>query len=194
MLVAVAVWAAWPTAAHARRDEPLSITSTPDGARVYIDGKYVGRTPLALEFPCSNVGDRRYRIERDGCAPAEGILNARVAPGRIVGAAFCFAINLIFQCTMYYQPVVANLECAPGAAAETWREESRADTPVAPKDLPPPPTDIGRAAPPAAATSSDADAKAVKELRDLEQLHTSGALTDKEYKAARERVLRQLGE
>jgi len=90
--------------ASALRRRAASFHSSKDVSQVYIDGKYVGDTPLSLDFSCGEVGDRRYRIEHDGCDPAEGILNARVSPAAIVGAAFSAGISLIFVC-----PVTSNL-------------------------------------------------------------------------------------
>lgn len=83
--------------ARALRMRDATFHSNRDGSKVYIDGKYVGDTPLELEFHCGDIGDRRYRIEHEGCEPAEGILNARVSAGSIVGASFTAGITLIFS-------------------------------------------------------------------------------------------------
>jgi hypothetical protein len=42
----------------------LSIDSRPTGAKVFLDGKLVGRTPLAL--PSVSAGEHAVRLERDG--------------------------------------------------------------------------------------------------------------------------------
>jgi len=52
------------TPAAASPAAPLSIESRPPGARVYLDGKFVGSTPANL--PLVTSGDHTVRIERDG--------------------------------------------------------------------------------------------------------------------------------
>jgi len=58
----------------------FTIRSTPDGARVEIDGKRVGTTPL--ERRRIRAGKRTLRIERDGFLPWEDTVRARA--GRTV--------------------------------------------------------------------------------------------------------------
>ena len=53
--------------AQALRDETASFSTDKEPAKVFIDGVFVGNTPLVLPFSCKQVGDRRYRIEREGC-------------------------------------------------------------------------------------------------------------------------------
>lgn len=173
--------------AQADRQEIASFTTQPEGARVLLDGAYVGDTPLHLTFQCSQIGDRRYRIERPGCLPIEGILNARVAPGRIVGAAFSFAISLAFQCTQYFVPVTAQLQCAPGAAAlvEVPREQ-----PV-PVDQLPPRVDLRESAPapPQLKTSGQLHAQ----ISALKDLRARGVITEEQFTQERERLLKAAG-
>jgi hypothetical protein len=168
--------------ALAARQEVASFTSEPNPARVFIDGAYVGDTPLELTFQCDQIGDRRYRIERDGCTPAEGILNARVAPGRIVAAAFCFAINYAFQCTQYFQPVNVGLDCrtSDAGAGET--------TPVGVDQLPPR-VNLRRQPAPTALSTEEMQAQ-LKSLKDLRQ---RGVISDEQYQRERGRLLEALG-
>jgi hypothetical protein len=42
----------------------LSVTSDPTGAAVYVDGDYVGRTPISV--PRVPAGDHRVRVVKDG--------------------------------------------------------------------------------------------------------------------------------
>lgn len=183
-LIAMAVVVSGTAApALAARQEVASFQSTPPGARVYLDGAYVGDTPLQLTFTCDQLGDRRYRIERDGCAPAEGILNARVAPGRIVGASFCFGINYAFQCTQYFVPVNAALDCGtPGASS------AAPGAPVAVDQLPPR-VDLRKQPPPTALTTDELEAQ----LRSLKDLRARGVISEEQYQTERERVLKALG-
>ncbi len=56
----------------------LSVSSDPAGAAVYVDGNFVGQTPLSLtQLP---VGDHRLRVVRDGYLENGRLV--RVAPGR----------------------------------------------------------------------------------------------------------------
>jgi hypothetical protein len=187
LLVSLIVLAA-PRAATADRIEVASFTADPSPARVYLDDTYIGDTPLDLTFQCGQMGDRRYRIERQGCAPAEGILNARVAPGRIVGAAFSFAISLAFQCPQYFVPVRVRLECgdATGAAPAPADEK-----PVSVDQLPPR-VNLRRQPPaPQPTVPSDADVRA--QLSTLKDMRSRGVITEEQYQQERERLLHSLG-
>lgn len=171
--------------ALAARQEVASFRAEPGPARVYIDGAYVGDTPLELTFQCDQIGDRRYRIERDGCEPAEGILNARVAPGRIVAASFCFAINLAFQCTQYFVPVSVRLNCR---GVETGAPRPTGDVPVGVDQLPPR-VDLRRQPTPTALSAEELQVQ-LKSLKDLRQ---RGVISEEQYQQERERVLKTLG-
>ncbi|MFN8641010.1 MAG: SHOCT domain-containing protein [Candidatus Binatia bacterium] len=146
----------------------------------------MGDTPLALTFQCDQIGDRRYRIERDGCEPAEGILNARVAPGRIVAASFCFAINYAFQCTQHFVPVNVRLTCHGAQAGEAPRAGGEA--PVAVDQLPPR-VDLRKNPSPTALSpeAMQAQLKSLKDLRDR------GVISEQQYQQERERLLNALG-
>jgi len=167
---------------QALREGTASFRSNKEFAKVYLDGTYVGDTPLDLDFPCGQVSDRRYRIEYPGCAPVAGILNARVAPGRIVGAAFSFGISLIFMCPRYFEAVRVRLECAGDAVEQS--------EPV-PVDQLPPPVDLRKS--PAQPARPDSDAEILSRLRTLKDLRERGILNEQEYQQERARLLRMLG-
>jgi hypothetical protein len=185
MLVALAVLGGTASPALAAREEEASFTSSPGPARVFIDGAYVGDTPLKLTFTCDQIGDRRYRIERDGCAPAEGILNARVAPGRIVGASFCFGINYAFQCTQYFVPVNVKLDCGTASSDPAPRDPAE----PARVDQLPPRVNLRKQPPPTAPSTNDMEAQ----LRSLKDLRQRGVITEAQYQEERERLLKALG-
>lgn len=166
--------------AWALRAETASFRSTPEGARVYIDGKYVGDTPLELTFECSAVADREYRIERDGCLTSSGILNARVGAGRMVGAAFSAGISLIFKCPQYFVPVRVALDCG----------EPR-QVPIAVDDLPPPRNLRKERAQQRERAVKAADIE--PRLNALKDLRDRGVITEDEYLRERELLLRSLG-
>jgi hypothetical protein len=171
--------------AAARAEETAEFRATGDPARVYLDGRYVGDTPLDLEVPCAEVTDRQYRIERDGCMPASGVLNARVGGGRVVGAVASLGISLLVKCPNYFVPVEVTLECASLAPPRRVRSEDLqpAPPPVLPTPLPAEPT-----AAPATLTRAEVEQR----LRALDSLRSSGAISEQEYEARRERLLRQL--
>ncbi|MGH7788689.1 MAG: SHOCT domain-containing protein [Candidatus Binatia bacterium] len=111
-------------------DEAL-ISSVPSGANVFIDDQLIGTTPLQWRVPCSEVVDHKFRIEYHDCHPIEGVLYARVAPGRVVGMIFSLGISAIFQCPYYFVPVAVGLtggSCsgpAPAAPAQGDELERR---------------------------------------------------------------------
>ncbi|MDX2171088.1 MAG: SHOCT domain-containing protein [Deltaproteobacteria bacterium] len=175
--------------ARADRHEVASFKSDPEGGRVYLDGAYVGTTPLDLTFHCSQIGDRRYRIERPGCAPVEGILNARVAPGRIVGAAFSFAINLAFQCPTYFVPVKEHLECGANAAAVPADLPDEAPVPV---DQLPPRVDL-RYAPAPLPPQMKSSGQLHAQLDALQDMRDRGVITEEQFTQERERLLKASG-
>jgi len=188
LLVGLIVLAA-PRAATADRVEVASFTADPSPARVYLDDTYIGDTPLDLTFQCAQMGDRRYRIERPGCAPAEGILNARVAPGRIVGAVFSFAISLAFQCPQYFVPVRVRLECGDA----TGTAPARADEKPVSVDQLPPRVDLRRQPPAPPPTTVPSDAEVRAQLSTLKDMRARGVITEQQYQQERERLLRSIG-
>jgi len=96
--------------AHAWRGSGEAlIHSEPEGANVYIDDQLVGTTPLQWRVPCKEVVDHTYRIEYQDCQPVDGVLNARVAPGRVVGMVFSLGISAAFQCPNYFVPLAVTL-------------------------------------------------------------------------------------
>jgi hypothetical protein len=174
--------------AQADRHELASFESSPAGARVYLDGAYVGITPLDLTFHCSQVGDRRYRVELPGCAPVEGILNARVAPGRIVGAAFSFAINLAFQCAEYFVPVKTQLECGAAAVVPAHLPVEK---PV-PVDELPPRVDLRYSPPPPPQLKTQGQLHA--QIDALKDLRVRGVITEEQYIQERDRLMKAAGQ
>ncbi len=50
----------------------LTIESEPAGARVMLDGKYVGHTPIE-RMPCPHTGQRRFVLEKEGYKRCETV-------------------------------------------------------------------------------------------------------------------------
>ena len=90
--------------------ESVLIKSYPGGAKAYIDDQYVGSTPAATEIPRGAVTSMHtWKVEFRNCDSAEGKLQTRVAPGRIVGYIFTLGIVAIFRGPYYFPPVDAML-------------------------------------------------------------------------------------
>lgn len=90
--------------------EWASIKSYPPGAKAYIDDQYIGSTPVGVAIPRSQVTTpHTWKVEFRNCEPAEGHLQTRVAPGRIVGYIFTLGIVAIFRGPYYFPPVDAAL-------------------------------------------------------------------------------------
>jgi hypothetical protein len=158
-----------------RGSDSLAVRDAPAGSRVYIDGTYISDTPFDLTVPCDEVVDRKYRIESPDCGTAEGIANARVRPGVIVGMVFTFGILAAFKCPRYFVPVRPAFPEGACAAAGTG-------------GVLPPPRPINHPQPAAQEPSGDL----AERLRMLRDLHDRGVLTDAQYEAEREKALGDL--
>lgn len=78
--------------------ETAEIRSQPPGARISINGEYVGETPTDYRVKRSELSNIfHYRAELPGYAPAEGTLQTRVSAGRIVGMIFSLGISAAFR-------------------------------------------------------------------------------------------------
>ena len=82
--------------------ERVTFESRPSGAKVYVGDMYVGETPTI--YSTRDVTSRSYRVEKAGYPEAVGTLQARVAPGRIVGAIFTLGILAAARPMLYYDP------------------------------------------------------------------------------------------
>lgn len=88
--------------------ERVSFNSRPQGAKVFVGETYVGETPTI--YSTRNVATRSYRIEKSGYPEAVGTLQARVAPGRIVGAIFTLGILAAARPMLYFSPSEVDVE------------------------------------------------------------------------------------
>jgi len=105
--------------------ERVTFLSRPDGAKVYVGGAYVGDTPTI--YSTRDVVSRPYRIEKPGYPDAQGTLQARVAPGRIVGAVFTLGILAATRPMLYYvpNPVEVNLDENPDGSRVTTAADAK---------------------------------------------------------------------
>src|SRR5206468_4540450 len=151
------------------------VRSAPSGAKVYVNDQFVGVTPVvySVRRPEFN-GPLRYRLELDGHQPAEGQLQKRVGPARIVGACFSLGLSLLFK------------------PATTLRD--RYDVPlqlVSTPEGPKPPSSIEVYKPPSLAPAPRDDSVRGR-LRELQDMYDRGIITEQEFQRTRERVLRDL--
>lgn len=93
--------------------EKVQFRSVPAGAKVYVSDNYVGDTPTI--YATRDVVDRPYRVEKEGFKE-EGILRARLAGGRVVGAIFTLGIVAAARPLHYYIPNPVDVTLGPGTA------------------------------------------------------------------------------
>lgn len=103
----VGICAAFSALVLAGCGESVMIHSIPVGANVYVNDKFLGRTPVEFEVSRFDVSsaDYRLRIEKDRFEPVRDIIRTRLAPGRMVGALFTIGIVYIFRSPVYLVPV-----------------------------------------------------------------------------------------
>ena len=80
--------------------ESTLIQTHPSGARVTINDRFVGVTPVVFVVPHNEFSTRstyQYRIEREGYVPEKGYFYAEVAPGRVIGALFTLGTLRLFK-------------------------------------------------------------------------------------------------
>ncbi len=75
--------------AFSRKPQKVPVTSDPVGARIVVDGREVGTTPLTLSLDRSM--DHTIRIERPGYNPVEIMLMSKFQAGQAIGV---FALGL----------------------------------------------------------------------------------------------------
>lgn len=91
--------------------EPVMIKSFPTGAKVTVDGQYVGTTPARIAIPRSRVSSPHdWRVEFRNCDYAEGRLMTRVPARRIVAYIFTLGIAAAFKGPNEFVPVDVALQ------------------------------------------------------------------------------------
>lgn len=76
------------------------IRTAPPGAKAYVDGKLIGRTPVDFHVPRSEIKPHSLRVEKEGFEPVDDAIRTRIAPGRVVGAFFSLGIVYLFRSPM----------------------------------------------------------------------------------------------
>ena len=78
--------------------ESALLRSRPPGAKVWVNDKYIGTTPVDYFCPRAEFSQpQRYRLELDGYQPSQGELSRHIHPGRIIAASFSAGISMIFK-------------------------------------------------------------------------------------------------
>lgn len=91
--------------------ETVTFRSAPPGAKVFVDGGYVGVTPTT--YSTQDVVPRNYRVEEEGFSTVEGSIVPQLAPGRVVGSIFTFGILAAYRPVHCYVPNPVNVALAP---------------------------------------------------------------------------------
>ena len=79
--------------------EGIKVHSYPDGASVYLNDRFVGKTPTAVWIPPSEWTGKAvpYRVQKDGYEPANGAFDICVSGGRITAGVFTVGFSLLFK-------------------------------------------------------------------------------------------------
>lgn len=96
--------------------EYVSIYSVPEGAKVYLNGRYTGTTPYTDYVSRADVRPIPYRVEKPDFEPAEGTLETAVAPGRVVAALFTLGLVYAFKSPLYIESAWVELVPSPSFA------------------------------------------------------------------------------
>jgi len=169
LLGAIAVWGAGCA-------EQTLIRTAPPNASVYVNGTFIGVSPVRYRVPEYRFSPHTtYRIEREGYQPLEGELRTYTAPGRIIGGIMGLGIPFAFRGVTAFRKN-HDFELQPSTTAAAGRPLVRPiEAPAA-----------------AAGQSAPAIDEAASKLRQLQDLHERGLISDEEYRATRARIMRGL--
>jgi len=97
--------------------ESAMVRSYPPGSKLYVNGAFVGVTPVVYTVDSSEFPDREFAVhlERTGYTSAEGVLRKQTCPGRVTGGVFTLGILFLFRGpTCFTSPQDFLLEPLPG--------------------------------------------------------------------------------
>jgi hypothetical protein len=79
--------------------ESTEIRSYPLGARIAVNGRFIGTSPVTFTVPRQEFAAQEFTVtaEHEGYEPGEIRLQKRICPGRIVGGVFTLGIVLLFR-------------------------------------------------------------------------------------------------
>jgi hypothetical protein len=151
------------------------IRSAPPNAKVYVNDRFIGVTPVVYSVHRPEFyGPLHYRAVLDGYDTAEGDLQKRTGPPRIVAACFTLGISLLFK-------PPTTLQDRYDIALQMTPREAAARLPA--------PAEVRREPPPTETTPDDGIRRRLRELQDLRE---RGLITDQEFKRSRQNILNDL--
>jgi hypothetical protein len=98
--------------------ESTLIRSQPEGARISVNGRFVGTAPVRFTVPRKEFTSQEFTVlaEHEGYEAAQTTLRKRTCPGRIVGGVFTLGVVLIFKRpTCFEDPRYVSLVALPAA-------------------------------------------------------------------------------
>ena len=109
-----------PLALVAGCAESTLIRSYPMGARISVNGNFIGTSPVVFSVPRNQFTTQEFTVtaEHPGFEPGRATLQKQTCPGRIVGGVFSLGISLIFKRpTCFTDPQSVSLVALPAAPA-----------------------------------------------------------------------------
>jgi PEGA domain-containing protein len=100
--------------------ESTMVRSYPPAAKLYVNGQFVGLTPVAYTVDSAQFSktDFSVRLDRTGYASVDGTLRKQTCPGRVTGGVFTLGILFIFKGpTCFSSPQDFSMEPLPGETA-----------------------------------------------------------------------------
>jgi hypothetical protein len=147
-----------------------TFNSIPGGAKLYLDGAYMGTTPYAYSDSKIMMTTTTVRMEMDGYDPFVGQItrNEEADVGAIIGGIFVW---IPFLWAMQYRPDHTYvLKPATGGTSDTTVVTPKPETPVV--------------APGSEVAKSKAD-----RLRELKQLLDENLITQEDYNRQKQKIL-----
>lgn len=145
--------------------ETALIQTSPPGAKLYVNKKFVGITPVEFTVKRSDWPETkpefRYRIEHEKYSPQEGVLATGVNWRRIMTAVFTSGINLIFKRVNAFKSDVYDFDMNPESVT-------------------------------ANANAMPASGSIDERLRKVQDLYDQGLITEPEHRRYRSDILREL--
>ena len=87
--------------------EPAALHTTPPGAKIYVNEKFVGLSPTT--FMIGRSEGTHYRAVLDGYPPGEGQLESRIAPERVFASVVTVGIFSIVMGWHHYPTTYVDL-------------------------------------------------------------------------------------
>jgi hypothetical protein len=162
------------------------IITQPEGSKVYVDGKFIGVSPVVWVVKDSDVSSKRQfdvRIERAGYQPYEGTLSTYISAGRVISMIFTLGIVALFRTP---RVIAGRYSVNLYPIAEDFFGLQRQPAQPVPVYVAP------SLAPGADSVPPRSPNWWVQSLRDLESLRKDGLISDDEYQKFRATLMRSM--